>query len=246
MPELDQALAALLTDLEQRGLLARTLVMVSSEFGRTPKINATAGRDHWPKVFSVMLAGGGIKGGMIYGTSNATASEPDADPVSPADLATTMYHQLGIVADKQLMAAGNRPIEIVDGGKVIKAAARVSVLRRSTDGTEFALADAGSAASGRSPTATVALCRRPPVTTPDRQPLGPTGMPRITPASRCVTFLLSHDRPRLRRAAPTRSAPHAHRASSGEPQVEVVLSTVPGWATPSSCCSTRPAFKCWN
>lgn len=120
MPELDQALATLLNDLSGRGLLDRTLVMVSSEFGRTPKINATAGRDHWPKVFSVLLAGGGIKGGLVYGTSNATASEPDLDPVGPEDLATTVYHQLGIVADKEIMAPGDRPIEIVDGGKVIK------------------------------------------------------------------------------------------------------------------------------
>jgi hypothetical protein len=119
MPKLDQALAALLTDLQQRRLLARTLVLVSSEFGRTPKINATAGRDHWPKVFSVMLAGGGIKGGMIYGTSNATASEPDTDPVSPQDLAATMFHQLGIVPDKRLYAPGNRPVRIVDGGKLL-------------------------------------------------------------------------------------------------------------------------------
>jgi uncharacterized protein (DUF1501 family) len=120
MPPLDQALASLIRDLDQRGLLDSTMVMVSSEFGRTPKINANAGRDHWPKVFSVMLAGGGIKGGMIYGSSNATASEPEFDPVAPADLATTMYHQMGIVADKELMAPGDRPIEIVDGGKVIK------------------------------------------------------------------------------------------------------------------------------
>jgi len=120
MPPLDQALATLLLDLEQRGLLERTLVMVSSEFGRTPKINQNAGRDHWPKVFSVMLAGGGITGGMIHGTSNATASEPDLDPVGPADLGTTMYHQLGIIADKELMAPGDRPVEIVNGGKVVK------------------------------------------------------------------------------------------------------------------------------
>jgi Protein of unknown function (DUF1501) len=120
MPPLDQALAALLNDLDSRGLLQRTIVMVSSEFGRTPKINATAGRDHWPKVFSVMMAGGGIKGGTIYGTSDPTASEPDLDPVEPADLATTVFHLLGIVADKELMAPGDRPIEIVDGGKVIK------------------------------------------------------------------------------------------------------------------------------
>ena len=120
MPPLDQALSQLILDLEQRGLLDTTLVMVSSEFGRTPKVNKDAGRDHYPKVFSVMLAGGGIKGGTIYGASNATASEPEFDPVGPEDLATTMYHQLGIVADKELMAPGDRPIEIVDGGKVIK------------------------------------------------------------------------------------------------------------------------------
>lgn len=120
MPPLDQGLAALINDLDSRGLLQRTLVMVSSEFGRTPKINATAGRDHWPKVFSVMLAGGGIKGGLIHGTSDPTASEPDLDAVEPGDLATTVFHLLGIVADKELMAPGDRPIEIVDGGKVIK------------------------------------------------------------------------------------------------------------------------------
>jgi uncharacterized protein (DUF1501 family) len=120
MPPLDQALTALINDLDREGLLKTTMVMVSSEFGRTPKINQTAGRDHWPKVFSVMLAGGDIKGGTIYGTSNATASEPETDAVGPEDLATTVYHQLGIVADKELMAPGNRPIEICDNGKVIK------------------------------------------------------------------------------------------------------------------------------
>ena len=120
MPALDQALAALIRDLDSRGLLARTLVLVSSEFGRTPKINQTAGRDHWPKVFSVMIAGGGIKAGAVFGSSNATASEPDTDPVSPADLATTVYHLLGIVAESELMAPGDRPIEIVDGGKVLQ------------------------------------------------------------------------------------------------------------------------------
>jgi hypothetical protein len=118
MPAFDQAYAALITDLERTGLLERTLVMVSSEFGRTPKINKDAGRDHWPKVFSVVLAGGGTKKGYIHGSSNATASEPENDPIGPEDLMTTVYHQLGIVADKELMAPGNRPIEIVDGGKV--------------------------------------------------------------------------------------------------------------------------------
>ncbi len=112
--------SALIRDLDRTGLLDRTLVMVSSEFGRTPKINKDAGRDHWPKVFSVVLAGGGIKKGYIHGASNATATEPERDPIGPEDLATTVYHQLGIVADKELMAPGNRPIEIVDGGKVLK------------------------------------------------------------------------------------------------------------------------------
>ena len=118
MPAFDQAYATLIRDLDRNGLLDRTIVMVSSEFGRTPKINKDAGRDHWPKVFSVALAGGGFKRGFIFGASNATASEPERDPLGPEDLATTIYNQLGIVADKELMAPGNRPIEIVDGGKV--------------------------------------------------------------------------------------------------------------------------------
>jgi len=118
MPAFDQGFAALIRDLDRTGLLERTVVMVSSEFGRTPKINKDAGRDHWPKVFSVVLAGGGFKKGLIHGASNATATEPERDPVGPEDLATTVYHQIGIVADKELMAPGNRPIEIVDGGKV--------------------------------------------------------------------------------------------------------------------------------
>jgi len=120
VPDFDQAFSALIRDLDRQGILDDTLVMVSSEFGRTPKINKDAGRDHWPKVFSVALAGGGLKQGYIHGSSNATSSEPELDPVGPEDLATTMYHQLGIVADKELMAPGDRPIEIVDGGKVIK------------------------------------------------------------------------------------------------------------------------------
>jgi len=120
MPAFDQALATLVRDLERNGLLDRTLVMISSEFGRTPKINKDAGRDHWPKVFSVVLAGGGVKKGYVHGASNATASEPDHDPIGPEDLASTVYHLMGIVADKELMAPGNRPIEIVDNGKVVK------------------------------------------------------------------------------------------------------------------------------
>ncbi len=119
MPTFDQALATLIIDLERRGLLDSTLVMVTSEFGRTPKINKDNGRDHWPKVFSIVLAGGGIKKGQIYGSSDATAAEPNTDPLTVEDMATTVYNQLGIVADKELMAPGGRPIEIVNGGKVV-------------------------------------------------------------------------------------------------------------------------------
>ncbi|MGE9270989.1 MAG: DUF1501 domain-containing protein, partial [Verrucomicrobiales bacterium] len=119
LPPVDRAIAALITDLEQRGMLDSTLVMVTSEFGRTPKINPTGGRDHWPRVFSVMLAGGGIKKGYIHGSSDALGGEVDTDGVTVADLATTIYHQIGITADKELMAPGNRPIEIVDGGQVL-------------------------------------------------------------------------------------------------------------------------------
>ena len=120
VPALDQGFATLIRDLDRRGLLSSTLVCIGSEFGRTPKINNLAGRDHWPKVFSVVMAGGGIKQGLVYGSSNATASEPEDDPLTVEDWATTIYDRLGIVADKELMAPGDRPIEIVDGGKVRK------------------------------------------------------------------------------------------------------------------------------
>ncbi len=118
VPELDQAFARLIRDLDERGRLQDTMVCIASEFGRTPKINGTAGRDHWPKVFSVVLAGGGIKGGQVYGKSDSTASEPEEKPLTVQDWATTIYHCLGVTADKELMAPGDRPIEIVDGGKV--------------------------------------------------------------------------------------------------------------------------------
>jgi len=93
---------------------------VSSEFGRSPKINQDAGRDHWSKVFSVVVAGGGFKRGTVVGSSGATANEPEETPITPEDLATTLYHQLGIAAQKELMAPGARPIEIVKGGRVRK------------------------------------------------------------------------------------------------------------------------------
>ncbi len=120
VPAFDQAFATLIRDLDGRGLLDSTLVCIASEFGRTPKINGNAGRDHWPKVFTVVMAGGGLKKGIVYGSSDATASEPEENALTVGDWATTIYHQLGIVADKELMAPGDRPIEIVDGGKVRK------------------------------------------------------------------------------------------------------------------------------
>jgi uncharacterized protein (DUF1501 family) len=120
MPQFDKAFASLIRDLDRRKMLGSTLVMVSSEFGRTPKINQTNGRDHWPKVFSVVLAGGGIKQGQIYGSSDPTGSEPDHDPLTVEDFAATLYHQLGINPDKRLMSPGNRPIDIVRGGKVVQ------------------------------------------------------------------------------------------------------------------------------
>ena len=119
MPPVDQAIAALISDLDERGLLDSTLVMVTSEFGRTPKINGTGGRDHWPRVFSVGLAGGGVQRGLVHGSSDALGGEPEEDMVGIQDLATTVYNQLGITGDKELMAPGDRPIEIVDGGRVL-------------------------------------------------------------------------------------------------------------------------------
>lgn len=118
-PELDKAYAALISDLDERGLLSETLVLLSTEFGRTPKINKTSGRDHWPRVFSSVMAGGGIQGGVKYGASDSLASDVDTDPVSPADLAATMYHAIGIDSEKELMTADLRPIKIVNGGKVL-------------------------------------------------------------------------------------------------------------------------------
>ncbi len=118
VPAFDQGFSTLIQDLDSRGLLDSTLVCVCSEFGRTPKINPDAGRDHWPKVFSTIMAGGGVQRGLVYGSSNTIASEPEDNPLSVEDWATTIYKCMGIVADKELMAPGDRPIEIVDGGQV--------------------------------------------------------------------------------------------------------------------------------
>ena len=118
-PNFDQAFARLIRDLDERGMLKKTLVIVSSEFGRTPKINGTNGRDHWPRVFSVAMAGGGVKEGYIHGASDALGGEPDRDAVGPEDLAKTMYRLLGINGEKRIVADGTRPIDIVNGGRIL-------------------------------------------------------------------------------------------------------------------------------
>ena len=120
LPPFDQAFAALIRDLDQRGMLEDTLVMVTSEFGRTPKINANAGRDHWPKVFSVVMAGGGIKGGVIHGMSDPTGAEPEEDAVHVPDWAATVYSLAGIDPHRRLVGPGNRPMPINYDGEVVK------------------------------------------------------------------------------------------------------------------------------
>jgi hypothetical protein len=120
LPDFDRAFAGLITDLDQRGMLDSTLVMVTSEFGRTPRINAGGGRDHWPRVFSIVLAGGGIKRGSIYGASDALAGEPADNALSIEDYSTTIYHLLGIDARKDLMSPGDRPQAIVMNGNVVQ------------------------------------------------------------------------------------------------------------------------------
>jgi hypothetical protein len=120
MQVLDLALSGLITDLDRRGLLDSTLVIVNSEFGRTPKINAGGGRDHWPRVFSIVLAGGGVKRGQVYGASDALAAEPTKNPLGVEDYAHTVYHLLGIDASKDLMSPGNRPQPIVMNGNVVR------------------------------------------------------------------------------------------------------------------------------
>ncbi|MBU6172757.1 MAG: DUF1501 domain-containing protein [Planctomycetes bacterium] len=120
LPDLDKAFAGLIKDLESRGLLDSTLVLITSEFGRTPKINAGGGRDHWPRVFSIVMAGGGVARGNVYGSSDALAAEPADQPLSVEDYVTTVYHLLGIDASKSLMSPGDRPQPIVMNGKVAK------------------------------------------------------------------------------------------------------------------------------
>jgi hypothetical protein len=114
-PPFDQAYSALLEDLIQRGLLDETLVVCMSEFGRTPKINAQAGRDHWGNVFSVALAGGGIRGGMVHGASDALGGQPHEGLVRPPDLLATIFHCLGIPPTTELHDRVGRPFSIARG-----------------------------------------------------------------------------------------------------------------------------------
>ena len=120
LPDFDRAFAGLISDLDQRGILDSTLVMVTSEFGRTPKINAGGGRDHWPRVFSIVMAGGGVRRGYIHGSSDALAAEPADAPLSVEDYVTTVYHLLGIDASASLMSPGDRPQPIVLNGTIAR------------------------------------------------------------------------------------------------------------------------------
>lgn len=115
MPALDHGIAGLITDLDQRGMLDSTIVWVTTEFGRTPKINKDSGRDHHARCYSMLVAGGGFTRGQVYGSSDATGGEPARDALPLEDLLFTIYHQLGIDAEKKLMAFGTRPIDIIKG-----------------------------------------------------------------------------------------------------------------------------------
>jgi uncharacterized protein (DUF1501 family) len=119
VPTLDLAWSALISDLHERRLLDETLVVVMGEFGRTPKINTQAGRDHWPRVFSVLLAGGGVRGGQVVGASDARGESPAERPVTPTDLACTIYTLLGIDPATEFHTSDGRPVRASAGGQVI-------------------------------------------------------------------------------------------------------------------------------
>lgn len=123
MPVADQAFSTLIDDLAERGMLEDTLVIWSGEFGRTPRVgqrNSDAGagadgRDHWPNCFSSVLAGAGVKGGMVYGSSDKIAAYPASDPVRPVDLTATVYHLLGVPHDLHLADREGRPLVVCPG-----------------------------------------------------------------------------------------------------------------------------------
>lgn len=120
LPSLDQGFSALLEDLEVRGLLDETLVMAFGEFGRTPRINNTGGRDHWGACQSAILAGGGIQGGQVYGSSDGHAAYPNTFPVRPEDIHATMYHALGIAHDSEIHDQTGRPYLITEGTPIAR------------------------------------------------------------------------------------------------------------------------------
>ena len=112
IPSLDMALTALISDLDDRGMLDETLIVVMGEFGRTPKLNTAAGRDHWPRVFSTVLAGGGVRGGQVIGSSDAVGEGPKDRPVTPGDLAATIYKLLGVDPSSELPTGDGRHVRV--------------------------------------------------------------------------------------------------------------------------------------
>jgi uncharacterized protein (DUF1501 family) len=120
MPAMDQAYSALLEDLAERGMLQDTLVVWTGEFGRSPKISASGGRDHWGHVFSAALAGGGVQGGRAYGASDRTASQVKENMVEPQDLIATVFHCLGLDPDTEIIDSLGRP-RVVSRGQVLRA-----------------------------------------------------------------------------------------------------------------------------
>jgi hypothetical protein len=120
LPPFDLGFSALLDDLSQRGLLDETLVVCLAEFGRTPKINAAAGRDHWAPCFSVVLAGAGIRGGQVYGASDRLAAYPTDKPVAPADLAATIYSALGVDPQTEIHDRIGRPYQLSTGRPLVE------------------------------------------------------------------------------------------------------------------------------
>lgn len=120
IPTFDAAFAALVEDLHDRGMLYDTLVIAMGEFGRTPKLNTRGGRDHWPRVFSAVFAGGGVRGGQVIGSSDRVGESPKDDPVTPSDLARTIYTILGVDPDHELRTADGRPVQVNQGGTLIR------------------------------------------------------------------------------------------------------------------------------
>jgi hypothetical protein len=120
LPPLDQTLSALVEDLDGRGLLDSTVVYCAGEFGRTPKVNKNAGRDHWARSMSVVLAGGGFKRGYGHGSTDAQGMAPATEPCTPDDVSATIFHQLGIDPHTELQTPTGRPIQLFREGKVIE------------------------------------------------------------------------------------------------------------------------------